>query len=364
MAAGDQFEFQYEFSMQALAAAGVSLEEAQNLLRTLGGILGRRVLDVVPMRLTDVNSVRTLVRLAETFEPIYRHPGFGRFKETIAPGQYESALFTARVAALLTKGSRGIVFEPEVDGTLKRPDLLVHIEEQSFYVECKQITVQSDAYLPEHRRIANLLAPHLDTPVQLTFTYQKPLTDAEWVSLAESVRQRLPYVTGPGRIIRNADVEVDVQPQSVSTLTDLELTISLLAHHEPKKAVYPGHIFARAGLNVVIEGPRVGSRQALKEQMRWAAHQAPPGQPFVLAVDASHLLGSYDDIQQFLYAQMQPGQNTRFSGVLLVDAPHHMGDDRPLDFYRNPFARAPLIERVDNWFRLINRSYSEPAASP
>jgi hypothetical protein len=349
-----QKEISFRINNEVLSTCGVSFEEISEALSIVYGLVGKHDPSLVPLDIQDAVTLHRVLHLCDTLYPLAGQANFKEFLGSLQGEHFESNFFTAQIARALLPHSQKVIFEPSIPGSPKRPDLLVVSQGVGIFFECKMLSVNVSQFEAEHRRVWEIIGKSLDTPHQVTITFQTPLSETALQSLRDSIQARLSHLTNTGTIIHNDTVKVHVQTRTDAPQgrPGISFRLSMVVHHLDAIAAYPAHLFQEGKFGLVVEGPAIDTKKWLKEAIRRAAGQATSSHPYVLVLDASRILGEYRQIQRMIFTEFQPTQNTRFSGVLLFRPPH-AHQHQIFELVRNPFARNPLPEGFEFWINRI-----------
>jgi len=340
-------------STEILKSAHVSIEQLQQYLIELRSILGKKFDLFVPKNINDVSTLQLVISLSQRLQKLKECEGFEKHVGTYTKKQLHSSYFVTVIASYLFDRVDSIILEPPITGRLKKPDILASLRDEQVYLECKYIDTSKFDYSREHEHMFSILHDYIDVPHQVSIRYKKPLSDTELHQLGETLRQRLEQVTGDGRIIHNANLEVQVMTRQAYGNKRLSMILTMIEQDTYENCSYPGHAYGRHGLTVSLSGPKVEYTKVLREKIRKSRRQSPQNWPYVLMINGNLMLGDLTENIRALSTAFQPKTNTRFSAAVLVTY-HLRLDSLNLDFkfylVSNPFAKFPVSKEFERLF--------------
>ena len=350
---GEEKESKLLVSTEILKSIPISIEQLQQYLFELKSILGTRFDSLISKRINDVSTLQWVIGLSQRLQKLRECDGFERHIGTYTKRQLQSSYFVTVIASYLLDKVDNIILEPSITGRVKKPDIPAIFRGEQVYLECKYIDTSQFDYSMEHEHMFSVLREYIDVPHQVSIRYKKPLSDTELHQLGETLRQRLEQVTGDGRIIHNANLEVQVMTRQAYGNKRLSMILTMIEQDTYENCSYPGHAYGRHGLTVSLSGPKVDYTKVLREKIGKSRRQSPQNWPYVSMINGNLMLGDLTENIQALSTAFQPKTNTRFSAAVLVTY-HPRLDSLNLDFkfylVSNPFAKFPVSKEFERLF--------------
>lgn len=341
-------------STEIMKSLNLGIEQLQRCLAHLGDVFGARLQYIVPDRISDLPALQWIVRLSESVKKLEGFEGFEKHINTYTRRQVRSSYFVTVVASYLSdKGVDGIVFDPPVAVTGRKPDILVTFRGEQVYIECKMIDTAQFDYSEEHNRMLSILHSYIDVPHQVDIRYRKSLSDIELHQLGNVLQQRLHQVKGNGKIIDNENLEVQVQTRGGYLLRSPRIVLWGIMEDLNEKCRYPQHCYGIDGHSISVAGPKVDYSDILRSKIKKSRRQSPDNKPYILMIDGNSMLGSLTENIRVLSSAFQPKTNTRFSAAALVTYYPRLGSSEinfKFYFVPNPFAKFPVSKEFERLF--------------
>lgn len=344
-------------SRGVLESTDISLEELQQHLGELKRILGVRFDEIVPTKIKGVPRLYWVVNLSKKLQMLKNCEGFDKHIETYKGNQIKSSYFVTIVASYLVDKVDSIILEPTIAGKSTKSDILVNLQGNNIYIECKIIDTSRFNYLKEHNHMLSILKQYINVPHQISIKYQKSLSDEELHQLGKTLKERGNLPRGDGIIINNPGLEVQLFRRAHYADKRFRLVMDMISEDLNENCSYPAHAYSEDGITISLSGPKVDYKEVLRERFRKSKRQSPIDCPYVLVIDGSMILGDLKEHIRALSTAFQPKRNTRFSAVVLVK--YHLKLDSPAikyNFYfvSNPFAEFPIYKEFELLFRNRN----------
>ena len=188
----------------------------------------------------------------------------------------------------------------------------------------------------------------MSEPHQVSITYKEPLSEINLHKLGESLRELVPWVTQDGDIIDNDKLKVNVIRQEQFGDTSFSMVMRLIQKDNYTNEFHPGHAFYKNGFTIVVIGPKIEDYgKILINRIKKSSSQAPKDTAFILVISSNSMLGEKNKNLRSIKKELQPNQNTRFSGILLANY-HTNGKqvDWEFDYLTNPYAKHPVKNNI------------------
>lgn len=346
----DSKKIEISYDPNIIASRNLTEEAMLTLYNELIPILKHKFKDIVPTNLNGIGNLDYVIELHEIFSNIKDVNGLDRHLK-IYDKDIKSNLFVARVAsALKTKGME-ITLEPEVKSkSVRNPDIELKHNSRIIYLECKTILQVQFRDSERHAAIYSILDKYTQFPHQVRIHYKKDLGDESFDKLGQSIQKLLSKVTSNGNIINNNHFKVDIDFKEHFEKADLEVQL-LGVDLGPTRFPFTG--FFKGGSTVIVGGPEVDFKEAIKEKIKSSRTQAIDDYPFITIINSDFFLGSIEENLRAVDALFQPDMNTRISGVFFAES--DTLKNKLFDHYiKNPYAKHPIpldiefiLKRVD-----------------
>lgn len=341
-------------SKEILNSSNIIVEELQHHLIELKAILREKFEWVVPTQIYDLSTLQWIVDLSLRLHKLRNCEGFDRHIQVYTKGQVKSSYFVTVISSYLIDKVDSIILEPPINGKNKMSDILVNFQGKQVYLECKCIETEKFDYSQEHEHMFSILRKYVNVPHQISIRYKNSLSDTEIHQLGETLHKRVQLVTGGGRIINNADLEVQVMKREMYGNNQFSIVMTIFMQDLPENCIYPGHVYYKDGISMSVSGPKVDYSKVLKEKFKRSKRQSPDDQPYILVIDGNKMLGNLTENIRAISSSFQPNINTRFSGALLVKYERQVDNQNlnfSFNFISNPFARFPISKKFENLFQ-------------
>jgi hypothetical protein len=341
-----------ELSKEILKSSKLTIDEVKQHFTDLAQIFKQHFTDLVPTTIRNLSKLEYIVSLSKNLKKLRECEGFEEHISKYKGEQIRSNYFVTSLAGFLVERVDKLVLEPEIEKKKKRPDIYVNFRGEEVYVECKVIETKQFDYYEEHKHMFEVLRKYIASPHQVSITYRRTLSDEELKRLGETLRKRVPLVKREGNIIDNEDLEVNVIPRS--DYGDKRFTIIMggITESLSENCSYPNHVFFKDGVTMSLSGPKVDYSKILRNKLEKSRPQSDVKKPYVLAIDATYMLGELTGNLRFLSTRFQPDRNTRFSGVLLARYTGNL-EKNPFEFkfVSNPYAKYPVSKEFELLFK-------------
>ncbi len=341
-------------STEIMKSANISLDQLQESANYLGRVLGARARNIIPDRINDVLTLGWIINLSDSLKKLQDLEGFEKHIGRYTKSQIQSTYFVTVLATyILDKRVDGVALEPQVPGTGKKSDILVRLQGEEVYLECKTVHTDQFNYAEEHNHILSILQNYIKIPHQVDIRYRKSLSDLELHGLGKTLEQRLAQVKGNGKIVDNENIEVGVQVREEYQAQTPKIVLWGHSENLHEKCIYPLHCYGINGHTISIAGPKVDYSEILRSKIRKSRRQSPDDNPYVLSINGNLMLGSLTENIRAVSSAFQPQMNTRFSAAILATFYQPLarpGIDYKFYFVSNPFAKFPVTCRFGSLF--------------
>jgi hypothetical protein len=297
----------------------LSMSDFQKRIDFLGSSFGFRFTDVFATDIHNTNDANYILQTSQILQEISDLPGFSRFVNIFNRNDASAYLFSARTAILL-KDQFEVELEPEpISQSLGRmPDLKIRSESKSVFIECKTINADKFFKFQEKSQIAKRIRSALQTPNQISFFFDdskgiinffKKLTSNYFVNQLVNAKEETN--------ILEEGVKINVIPRRVFSDTQFTGFMKMIMEDHSSGERKPGFVFMESGQSTGVFGPLVDFSSCLEKKRRKSRTQSVNGFPYILAIDASYILGAPDQNLSYIKRWFQPKINTRYSGILL-----------------------------------------------
>lgn len=316
-----------------LHVKGITVEQFQDNVKFLIMAFGTRYPTVFPTDIKDTKDADFILSTSQLLQEVKDLPGFSRYVKIFDYKAASAYLFQARVAVLI-KNTFSVELEPPTGNGSRMPDLKIETNSQPVYVECKTIDTNKFYKLDQKKDIAKRIRAILHTPNQIDIFFD----DAEGVEKLfcklkdKQFQKQIVDAQDTLKIQIEGGVHINVVPRI--TCRDLEISVSMKVIIEDNESGErkPGFVFMEAGHSTGIYGPLVDFSACLEEKRGQSRTQYVEGFPYVLALEASNILGDPNQNLSYIDRWFQPKINTRYSGVLLCKTFTRDGNSSTTEF--------------------------------
>jgi hypothetical protein len=341
----------FSLSTEILKSSKLNIDEVKGHLIDLALIFKEKFPNVVPTAINDLPTLEYIVSLSENLKKIKECEGFKEHISKYKGKQIHSNYFVTLLAGFLVSKVDTLVLEPKIGKKKKNPDIYVDLKGEEVCIECKLIDTQQFDYFEEHKHMFEVLSKYVNVPHQVSITYKKSLSDDEIKKLGKTLQQRVHLVTREGNIINNEDLEVNVIARAEYVDKRFSGGMGGIIENMSDNCRYPNHVFFKNGITMSLSGPKVDYSKILRYKLEKSRDQSYLKKPFILAIDATYMLGDLTENLRFLNTRFQPSMNTRFSGILLVSSGLRLEKNyREFKFISNPFAKYPVSKDFELLF--------------
>lgn len=308
----------------------------------LKAILPRELLQkLIPDEIGNPFLVEYLFDLEKSLTKLKECKNFDSLLQNLS-ADFRPHSFTLDVASYLYDGCKELSFEPLIESSGKRADLLVEFKSQKIILECKSPTFEEAAPSIERQAELNHIARQFLPPAyQIHFYYREDRGNAAFTSAFKQIAETLSDAATSGLIFNEAWLYARIEDKQEFT-PGAPVFITVLAAGQFSELL-PGHAFYQDGYTLAFLGPLTDLSNPLKKKMKRSAEQADPQIPFLSVINSEALLGERAINVAGVLKEFTPRINKRISGVMLFEK--HMkakGMGVSIDLILNPHAARPI----------------------
>ncbi len=337
--------FQINTSQSILAERNTSIGDLQTRIQFLLNCLGKKYLDIFPTLIKSPQEIDLIISVSNKFGKIHECEGFKRHVQLYNSKELHSHLFVATISSYLCDIGE-LCLEPNTPSAEGNPDIELNSKGSKIYFECK--TINTDKYYDynEKKEIAQFIFEEIDTINQISIFFNKPISVGELRSflLDNKFLSEINNVSSEQNIIINQDITINVIPPKLPGNVSIEALIQAIMEDNTDGIRKPGYAFYKYGRSVGVFGPIVDFSSSLKSRRKKSKKQFVKNYPFVLAINASHIVGDPKDHERYINNWFKPHKNTQYSAVMLFgiyqDIPNR--EIVKARYFENPHAAVPL----------------------
>lgn len=332
----------------------IGLSDFQEMISFLRDAFGFRYTDIFATEILNTNQADNIYHTYQTLHTISNLAGFSRFVKLFNRNDSSGYLFSARTAALL-KNKFDVELEPITENNGRMPDLKVKIGSKPVFIECKTIDINKFYQKAEKKEIAKSIRSKIQTPNQITVFFndsesikilRKKLIDKQFVKQILITKNELDLQTKEG-------LHINVIPRMEFADPDYFGYMQMIMEDNISGERKPGFVFQELGHSTGVFGPLIDFSSCLEKKRGKSRTQYVEGYPYILAIDASNILGDPSQNLRYIRRWFQPNINTRYSGILLcrMFSRNSNSYSVELDYLKNDYSRYSIDAKLERFFQ-------------
>lgn len=339
----EQVELEFEINKDILDSAEFPAEQFLVDLEYLGETIGDTILNITPTEIADLNLIRMLHYLAESFAFFEETESTDRLIQRFkSPPEAQSHIPTVFFSRYILGDLGEIEFEP--DGG----DLILTWRDTEILFEFKRPRESQEVqeYREQHKQKLDDIKEILDTRFQYDIRYEVPHDIEVLFPLLEDAVSK---INGPGKTLLSGTTELTARESGgfneVSPIDGFIMDIWMLDKDSGEWR--PLTQYSGQDATFSIAGPKIDERDKLDSLIDTARRQLEKERPTIIAIHIGNLMGSISDLKRRAQGLFKGSENTRINAIILFD--HSFPSvEGGLQFttrtIRNPYAESPIPE--------------------
>lgn len=336
-------EVVFKINENVLDSAEFSARAFQEDLQFLTQTMGDSLLNITSESLSNLNQLRLLHYLAESFQFFQENESLDRLIKRFKSPQEARAHISTVYFTRYVLGELGeIEFEPD------QSDVEVQLEDGRVIFEFKrpQESEEVQEYRKQHKEILNTIKEILDKRYQYDIRYKVP-DDIQF--LPPLLESYITEISGPGETMLTGTIEVTARKSGgYNEEAPIQGFVLDIAMHDLDSGRWmPLTQYSGKEATFSIAGPEIDETDKLERLIDRARKQIESGKPSVIAINVGHMMGSISDLQKQVKGLFQISKNTRINAVILYDYAFRSvegGIQFTSRKIRNPYAKERLPE--------------------
>jgi len=307
--------FQINTSQDILLGRNTSIDDLQTRIQFLLDCLGEKYVDIFPTLINSSQDIDLIISVSNKFKNIHKCEGFKRHIQLYNTRELYSHLFVATISNCFR--DVGILcLEPITPSTEGNPDIELNIGGSKIYIECKTIHTKRYYDYIGKNEIARFIFEEIATANQISIFFNQSISVEELrsIMLNDKLLSKITNVSSEQNIIVNPDITLNVMPPKPVIM---EAVMQGIMEDNVDGVRKPGYVFFRYGRSVGVFGPIVDFSSSLEQRRRKSKKQYVKNYPFILAIDASNIVGDPKDHMRYINNWFNPRVYRRYSAVML-----------------------------------------------
>ncbi len=348
--------FQIKTPQEILTQRNTSADDLKVRTQFLLKCLKKRYLDFFPTKIQYPQEIDRIISWSDRFKKLHECEGFDRHIKVYNNKDLYSQVFVTTVASIFHDFVE-LSLEPITPPNEGNPDIALYDGSKVIYIECKTINTEKYYDYDEKEKLARFVLEEISSKNQITLFFNERISSEEIRDLIvdEKLLSEINNITREQYIRIHSNITLNVIPRDYLGSKSLYAELKGIIEDNIDGVKKPAFVFAKNGRSVGIVGPVVDFSSSLESRRSKSKKQCVKNYPFVLVIDASHILGDPKDHARYINNWFAR-KNTRYSAVILFSASRdfQLSEVVKITCYENPYAENPCHA---DFIKLLNSKF-------